>query len=74
MLDTSTESSPASKLVDELYEAGHFVNVTKAAAVGIIRTEAAVVGVDAAAAVQEFLTGFEHVRDDLVPENDNHSR
>lgn len=74
MLDTSTESSPASKLVDELYEAGRFVGVTESAAEDIIRRKAAADGVDADAAVQEFLTGFEHVRDDLVPENDDHSR
>ena len=74
MLDTSTESSPASKLVDGLYEVGRFVNVTEAAAVRIIRTKAAADGVDADAAVQEFLTGGSYFRDDLVSENDNHSR
>ena len=74
MLDTSTESSPASKLVDVLYNDGRFVDVTEAAAVGIIRTEAAADGVDADAAVEEFLTGYEYFRESLVSENDNHSR
>ena len=74
MLDTSTESSPASALVDVLYKDGRFDDVTEAVAVGRIRTEAAAVGVDAAAAVHEFLTGFEHFRENLVSENDNHSR
>jgi len=74
MLDTSTESSPASKLVDVLYNDGRFVDVTEAAAVGIIRTEAAADSVDADAAVEEFLTGYEYFRESLVSENDNHSR
>ena len=74
MLDTSTESSPASKLVDALFEDGRFVDVTVAAAVGIIRNKAGADGVDADAAVEEFLTSFEHFRESLVPEIDNHSR